>query len=302
MSEIPVFPKFTKLTPQMRHLLPRAKIWSQECSDFSFANLITWDVNDSALISQLHNNFVVKLPSYNNTSDTQVMLLGNTQTTTSIDSIFEYESVDFISLVPESTIATIKDANRYTITEDRDSFDYLYDLNSLVALEGPGYRHFRRGLNGFTSKQSEDFSYVHNSSLTEEVILQIIDITNMWGISHYNTADYDEGRAIHKALNNAEVLDLRIAIVTTKNLVVGFIIYELLTEAKQVIVHFEKASNKFPFLSYFTKHSFYQEMLKDNYTVLNYEQDLGIEGLRFTKLSLQPKGFNKKYCVAKLGI
>ena len=57
-------------------------------------------------------------------------------------------------------------------------------------------------------------------------------------------------------------------------------------------MHFEKGSGDYKGLLQFVSQAF-ASLLPEKYIYINREQDLGIEGLRQTKLSLRPSGFVK---------
>ena len=60
------------------------------------------------------------------------------------------------------------------------------------------------------------------------------------------------------------------------------------------VIHFEKAVGGFKGLYQFISMSF-ASILPDKYKYINWEQDLGDEGLRRTKMSYRPADFVRKY-------
>jgi uncharacterized protein len=296
MHSIPIYPNTCKLSPDISQFIPLTQQLSPFCSDFSFANLITWDVTNTGRVSLLEENYVIKIPAYNYSAESQLILLGCNNLGSTIHTLSKNETIAYVSLVPELYIQLLtKQDKPYRWENIRDDWDYLYSLEELVKLKGSGYRHFRRGLSNFVSRNNTEMFYVHDHILKPRDITDIQDIVKDWGIATYGTSDYEEGVAIAKALELYQTLNMKFATVSDGNKVVGFIIYECLSDNKSVLVHFEKNSREYQSLSYFMKYEFYKAALEHNFTILNYEQDLGIPGLRQSKLSLQPSGYNQKF-------
>ena len=81
------------------------------------------------------------------------------------------------------------------------------------------------------------------------------------------------------------------------DILVGFCIYELLDNG-WAISHFGKCDNTFLNLYEYMMISVLRELNSRNYTFLNYEQDLGLPGLRASKSSSIPTKFLYKYTIS----
>ena len=76
---------------------------------------------------------------------------------------------------------------------------------------------------------------------------------------------------------------------------VGFVIFEVI--GNYSILHFEKCDTRITGLGYFIKYQTIN-ILKDlGVKTLNYEQDLGILGLRQAKISMNPDTYLKKFSI-----
>lgn len=299
MPEIPTYPNFTKLTISQKDAFKKFSTWAAECSDFSFANLLVWDTSNSALISVLNSNLVIKIPEYNNSANYLTLIIGNSCLVETITTLFETNFTNKIDLLPlhdKSNKTNVEKA--FSVIEDRDSFDYLYDVKSFASLEGPRYRNFRRGLSNFESKNNHSsYIYIHDATPDTRTLDEIRRISDVWAENHAGSENYEEREAIEKALELMDELPLNLSVVKDHDSVIAFILYEDIETKSQSIIHFEKALKSYHSLSYFLKYNFVKSLYSHGIDTLNYEQDLGIEGLRETKLKLNPSGFNKVFTI-----
>lgn len=102
-----------------------------------------------------------------------------------------------------------------------------------------------------------------------------------------------EKKAINEVLDNYDILDCFGIILKIENQVVGFTIGETLNE-KTLVIHFEKGSLKYKSVYNMLSHQFLKS-IDNSYEYINREQDLGIEGLRKSKLSYHPIKLIDKY-------
>jgi hypothetical protein len=77
---------------------------------------------------------------------------------------------------------------------------------------------------------------------------------------------------------------------------VAYSIYEIRDD--YAIGHFEKALKEHNGLYDYLKHTTAKELHEKGVKYINYEQDLGIVGLRQTKLLLHPEHYLKKYSIS----
>jgi hypothetical protein len=269
-------------------------------SDFNFVSLYSWNVNDDMAIADLNSNLVVRFKGY--TSDTAFLsFIGEQQVDETIATLLEYaRSHDLgssLHLIPEHVIALIRQPERWVITEDRDNHDYLVLALKFSSLEGDDYASKRHGINKFL-KTYEGQVQVKQLAIDEEVAAEITDTFHRWrsaaGKNHDETAD--ELTAIQRLMANAPNFDLHTLGIYVDDIMVAFSIYE--KRGDYAVGHFEKAvkthSGLYAHLKHSTAHNLHQQTVK----YINYEQDLGIEGLRKSKLLLHPESFLKKFTVS----
>jgi hypothetical protein len=191
----------------------------------------------------------------------------------------------------EEKVATLL-SDKFIVEEDRDSFDYVYDVSILVSLEGRKYSAKRN----FIKRFSANSPLVVN--LTPDLIPACLALQKKW-CEQNNCAEDEEATmedmAITNALSNFESLDLFGICLLVGDKLVGFAVGEKLN-ADTVLEHFEKADSSYQGAYQFLLNSFAKSLPKEIH-FLNREEDMGKEGLRKAKESWYPSHYVKKYTI-----
>jgi len=184
--------------------------------------------------------------------------------------------------------------NEFCIEEDRDNFDYLYEAKKLMTLSGKKLHSKKNHYNAFT--KTYDYEVVEISD--EKVIKDVSIAAEKW-FEETNEKDiklYYELLAIKDILNNMNLLNLNGVAVYVDGKVAAFSIGESLNE-KLAVIHIEKGDK-----SVNGVYSFIAKTLIDkcfnNSEIINREQDLGIVGLRKSKMSYYPLKLEKKFILS----
>ena len=171
----------------------------------------------------------------------------------------------------------------------RDQFDYIYKTEKLALLPGRKLHAKRNHINRFRSLYS--YEYFPLDSKNKDVCLEIMD---EWTTSNETNAQHnEERRAIEYALEYFEQFDLIGGYVAVSGKPAAFTIAEILNET-EVDAHFEKALSEYEGVYSVINQEFAKSIL-GKYEYINREEDLGIEGLRKSKLSYEPDILLKKY-------
>ncbi|GAU77245.1 phosphatidylglycerol lysyltransferase domain-containing protein [Fusibacter sp. 3D3] len=101
-----------------------------------------------------------------------------------------------------------------------------------------------------------------------------------------------EYRGIIDILEHKGFFDLKIGLVYVNQNIAGFIIGEIINHTT-VLIHIEKADISYEGIFSMVGYTLYNEL--DALIFINREQDLGIEGLRKSKLSYHPIKFIQKF-------
>lgn len=176
------------------------------------------------------------------------------------------------------------------LTEDRDSFDYLYLRNELAELPGNRFHKKKNRVNYFSARHSfnvEIFGAPH--------IQGCIDLLTEWQRIRVGEGDGSgaaEADSTREALQLACQLGLEGVVVLVEGSVKGFALGERLNRQTSVC-HFEKADPFMEGLSQLLDREF-NRLLFTDCAYVNREQDLGEPGLRAAKLSYHPVELVKK--------
>lgn len=177
----------------------------------------------------------------------------------------------------------------------RDHFDYVYRREALAELKGKKYdgkrnqiRKFAAGNPGYEFRPLEPSRYGEAAALFER-----------W---HQRRGNGDvspevphdcQRRALERAFREFARLDLTGGELVSRGRMVGFVIAST-GLADSAVVHFQYADSELP--------GVYQTLLWESCrrilaacTFVNLEEDLGLAGLRKTKLSYQPLRLEEKY-------
>lgn len=181
---------------------------------------------------------------------------------------------------------------RAEISYDRDNSDYIYNADDLINLAGKKYHGKRNHIKRFKEKPW------HYENLTPEHFENCIKFAAEFynkGNSYTEFSAVVEQFAIDTYFKYYEQLNLKGGVLFREEKLVGFCIGERLN-SNTIVVHIEKAlaeiQGAYPTLC--------NEFLKANaqeFKYVNREEDLGIEGLRKSKLSYHPCFLTEKHTV-----
>ncbi len=186
------------------------------------------------------------------------------------------------------------ESHGYGIVEDRDNFDYLYRVDDLADLPGRRYHKKRNQVNGFVRA----YEYEHHE-LSRDNCDDAAKVLDHWKRERERNGedegDYPEAR---EALELMEALELRGSIVYVDGEPVAYTMGEALAQGESFVIHVEKANSRLRGVYQFVNQAF-ASLIRNEYKLINREQDLGDGGLRQAKMTYRPAGFVKKYKVLK---
>lgn len=278
------------------------KDWINEClavSDFkgceySFANNLAWHRLNDTVITH-YNDFYISC-SFENGQPYFTFPAGVALDDNGKEKYIElfYELKKYVSDLGKSLIlSSVTDENlewikdyykdKITCSYDRNNSDYIYNADDLINLRGKKYHGKRNHIKRF---MDNEWDY-------EDITSKLIDECIEFSTHFYNKSEsYDdfssvvEQYAINVFLTNMNHLGLNGAILRQNGAIVGFTIGEKLN-SDTFVVHIEKAiaeiQGAYPMLcNQFAKHN------AADCKYINREEDLGIDGLRKSKLSYNP--------------
>lgn len=176
---------------------------------------------------------------------------------------------------------------------DRDNSDYVYLSEDLINLKGKKYDAKRNHIKKFINNNSYEFV-----EITQENINECYEVLAKWceqKTCEKHGALYCEKKVNKELLNNFDKLECMGVMIKLAGKAEAFTIGEMLSH-ETAVVHIEKANVNIQGLYPFLNQQFCKRSLQMSKYV-NREQDLGVEGLRKSKLSYNPYMMVNKYNV-----
>jgi hypothetical protein len=268
-------------------------------SDFTFANLWAWDIFGESRLSWLDGNLVVRLNDYV-TKVPHYTFLGSTDVSgTARELIRRSESEGLgarLKLIPEFMAHAV---DRTFVQYDMclDSSDYVFSVPRLARFDGGDHQSNRWLANRFA--RHNPTHRIERLDLTDGLArVLMLGLFETWADQKRLTDPHEEGeyRALDRLLHQAEIMpDLEGVGVFIGDQFVAFALFEVLN-ADYALGHFAKADTRafkgvFPFMMRTLAEMLDARGIKR----LNWQQDLGIPGLRQHKSSYAPTDYLRKY-------
>ncbi len=292
------FPELTKLGINHQKEVQTYTDKFEPYSDFNFTSLFCWNVDGSTEISDLNENLVIKLPDYL-TGEPVYSLIGDQKIDESLNALLEITRK--INLVPELVIEHISKVADLQIEKDRDQFDYIYHIVGQADMSGGHFKVKRNKVSKFFRTYGDDLILKKINFKNEETKQEIIKTFNDWTVNKEKKDDdfHREKKALQQLLDYSPQLHGLVGIqVFIDGTCIGFSINELV-QKDFAICHFQKAILDFAHVDVFLSNIVAKELKHYGCKYINWEQDLGIPGLRELKESYLNESFLTKYTIKK---
>lgn len=174
---------------------------------------------------------------------------------------------------------------RFEYLHDEGSQDYVYLREKLCTLSGKSLQSKRNHINKF-EKLYPNHSY---SSIKESDIDECLALASAW-LDHSDTIDssrLDEREMIERCLRHREELQLLTGALRVDGKLVAFSFGSPINQTT-FGVHVEKADINYEGAFTMINREFARH-IPEQYIYVNREEDLGLEGLRKSKLSYKPE-------------
>ena len=306
-SVIPEFPHFKKLELSDKEAVESFTQHYPPYSDFNFTSMWAWDVKGEMRVSQLNGNLVVRFTDYT-TGEPFYSFLGTSNVSDTARKLLDLSVKEdlnpILKLLPEVSASEL-DNTSFAVQEDRDHFDYIYNIEKLSTYDGNRLRSKRNFFNRFKKRYA--YSIVKLDPSDQQVQENIRNLFRVWAANKKSdnkfdaTEDSQEWQAVNRIFEASRDRNLIFIGMLINGNLVGFIINELLAN-DYALLHFEKADDNYIGIYSCLMSENAKILSIFNKKVLNHEQDLGIEGLRLGKRSFCPMYFLKKYAVRGLQI
>jgi uncharacterized protein len=297
VNMIPGYPKFRKLKLTDKKEIEGITKKFEPYSDFNFGSMWSWDVDQGTQIANLNGNLVVKFLDY---IDGSVFwsFIGDNKIVKTVETLLVATPV--LKLVPEAMILKLDGAPGIKYKEDPDNFDYILDMQKTSTLNGNKLGPKRNFVNRFGRFYGEKVKTTVLDLEKLENRKKIIELFDVWekGRSKARSETERELTAVKRILKSAGSLNLVAVGVWDKDKLIGFSINEKV-QMDYAMIHFEKADVAYVGVFEYLKQQSAKILLESGCRLINYEQDLGLVGLRKAKLSWQPVSYIKKYILEK---
>ena len=189
--------------------------------------------------------------------------------------------------IPDSYIDQHPDAEKYfTLDSNEDNFDYLYDNQHLADCVGSKLRKKRNLIKQFLAAYPQ-YEIIELDEKTGERFLALALKLN----SQLESCGFltDEDKVMTFACKNFKALELEGILLTDGcGNDIGFAIWSLLNR-NVADIHFEKADHSVKGAPQYLTQQLAVRLASANIKYMNREQDLGDEGIRRAKHSLDPE-------------
>lgn len=293
------FPNFSKLDISHKADVEKIVAGFKPYSDFNFISLFSWNTDGSTEISRLNDNLVIKLPHY--TRGTPIYsLLGKDSIDESLKKVLA--SVDKLHLVPESVVKKIKKTEDFIVQEDPDNHDYVYLVEDHAHLHGKKFSGKRKKAARFSERHRAKFEVEEVSISNKLVAKKVLKIFDSWASDNNKSGSEvnQERQALNRLLKHAPNFDTIGLVISVDEQPAGFSIHELVGK-DYAICHFHKTVRNYGNIDIYLTSEAAKDLNKRGRNYVNWEQDLGLDGLRQSKLSYHPVRMLKKYTVSLAG-
>ena len=259
-------------------------------SEFSIANELTWSYTENIYYTEIDGYifFVIypygELPSavifpYRNVSCLAVNTFLERMTSLGI------AELHYLTGIGKQRLAKYSCVYSFAFEKDRDNADYLYLVSEFAAFTGSAFEKKRNRLKKFL-RQFPDHTLSAYAKAQNAEILQFAWNSFIHGLGIGVTSYEVLSRGLDSGLYHGFVVKIA-------EQIVGILLYSELNP-QAVIVHFELIDTRYDGVAQYLNNELGKSLL-GTYKYINREQDLGVEGLRKSKLSYNPYRILQKY-------
>ena len=281
---------FKPITIESKEIITSFTLHSayQNC-DFSFANMCSWQFlyhSEYAVVNGFifirfqigDGRTVYMFPVGNGNKKDIIMIMEE-------DSLKNGHPLCLMGVTPEAACELESFfPNEFKYISERNYFDYIYYRTDLIKLEGKKYQSKRNHINRFNREY--EFEYLH---MTPEIAPLCLKSEYEWRNtgSYKNDEDLlNEHRSMTYVLKHLNQLDVLGGVIRVNGEIAAFSFGTPINN-NTFGVHVEKADTRIKGI-YSVINQLFTSHIPEQYIYINREEDLGIEGLRKSKLSYHP--------------
>jgi len=281
LEDLPVFNQAFKASPPV-------------ISEFTFTNLYAWREVYKTQVSQW-NDFII-IYSDCVLQKKFFIPIGGGDIKDAVEEILK-NGKNMLFRVPEQIISLFENNSRFQIELDVDNSDYLFKTADLIELPGKKYDGKRNLIKKFKSFYNYEYAKINCSHVDE-----CFKFEEEWcSMKHCDSVEglFKERRAIREMIANCVAFELVGGAIRVEGRICALAIAQGLNH-NTLVMHVLKANSNMLGLYQVICNEFLANEGRA-FEYLNFEQDLGVEGLRKAKLSYHPVEMIKKYTISLKG-
>jgi len=268
--------------------------------EYSFLNLYLWRKYCNVEYALLDDVLIVKKTEEGKgTVFMQPIGYSKTNLKDIISELIEYKKKNsnmkfLFSDIEESFLEELKSlyGENLEYYQDVKNFDYIYETEKLIKLNGDKLRKRKSQYNHFVSSYEHRIENISN----DKVINDCLKFAEEWFSNQPKNFQLEcELQGIKDIIHNLDKLNGLGMAVYVNDVIAGFTIGEIVNK-DMAIIHIEKGDTIYNGIYAFINRTFAELYLKD-VKYINREEDIGIPGLRRAKLAYDPIKLEKKYLV-----
>lgn len=297
---IPEFPDFKILELSDREEIEWITKHFPPYSNFHFMQMWIWDIHEPVTLSKFNNNLVDRQSDTIKGSLTY-SLIGTNAIPTLLEKLWDHFAVNGISpsfsCIPEETI---NDTNGFALSalEDRDNFDYIFDVEKIYHAKGHDYENYRKQLNKFAKKHPQTVTRkldLNKTIVQEQINTLFVKLShnikpeNRVGNIHY------EYQALNKLISHSNEFETLTSLgLYDKDELIAVVMFDIINKDYSLSPFLLANKDYDGSFQYLMKKAI--EILHNKgVKYLNCEPDFGIAAWRTYKMSYRPAFFLKKY-------
>lgn len=304
----PKFPNFHKLLPADRDAYNDYYRTLQEPSaDVSFDNALVWlDFHNDLEVCELNNNLVIRFTDILNNNTSTYSLIGIHELEDTLTTLFDYlkiySTAPTLSYLSEQAAEAIRALKKptYIVEEDPDNNNYVSNADDLAAMQGRAFKNQRRRVNNFMEAnpniQVEEFDLSNTGD--RRIMHNSILRWTKTGMHLRNDPANWELPALKRYFKLVPFMNAKAYGVYIDGILVSITLLNFPPHKNWLIASHLKYNYEYKGLYGYTIYVIAVIAKTLGIKWINYEQDLGKEGLRQAKLFLNPEKFIRQYTVS----
>lgn len=264
-------------------------------SEFTFTNLFMWRRSYDMKYAIINDTFCI-FPKHEGGPRSATFPIGGGDIKPVIDEILKYfeeiGETPLIRMYDDEAVQKLlmEYPDKFVLTEDINSFDYVYRVQDLINLSGKKYHSKKNHVNRFMAMY--DWKY---SKMTPDDKDECKRLYEEWYGNKSNEIEglEEEKEAVFELLDNWERLDIVGGCIRVDGRIAAFSFGEKLRE-NMAVIHLEHADTEYRG-AFAAMNKLFLENEWGGFEFVNREEDMGLPGLRLAKESYRPCEMVKKY-------